>query len=67
MSPSYLQCYCSVVINVKDTKNLLEILLGRPVGHDVEDNHELAEVDMSILQTINNQQSSAAIQMKMSE
>ena len=54
MSPSYLQCYCSVVINVKDTKNLLEILLGRPVGHDVEDNHELAEVDVSILQTINN-------------
>jgi len=40
---------CPVIVNVEDTEYLLEILLWRTIGHDIQDNHELTEVDVAIL------------------
>jgi len=43
------QCYRPVVIYVKDAEYLLQVFFWRPVGHDVKDNHELTEVNVTVL------------------
>ena len=45
----YLQTYGTVVVYVKHPEYLLEVLLRTPVGHDIENNHEFPEVNMTIL------------------
>ena len=38
-----------VIIDVKDPVDLLEIFLRTAVGEDVEDDHELSEVDVAVV------------------
>ena len=45
----HLQCDFAVVIDIKNPKYLLQILLGSPIGHDVENYHKLTKVNVSIL------------------
>ena len=45
----YLQTYRTVIVYVKHPENLLEVLLWTPVGHDIQNNHEFPEVDMTVL------------------
>ena len=44
-----LQTYGTVIVYVEDTENLLEVLFRTSVGHDIQDNHEFPEVDMTVL------------------
>ena len=46
---SHLQCDFAVVIDIKNPKYLLQILLWSPIGHDVENYHKLTKVNVSIL------------------
>ena len=45
----YLQTYGTVIVYVKHPENLLEVLLWTPVGHDIQNNHEFPEVNMTVL------------------
>ena len=45
----YLQTYGAIVVDVKYPENLLEVLLRTPVGHDIQNNHEFPEVNMTVL------------------
>ena len=45
----HLQCDFPVVIDIKNPKYLLQILLWSPIGHDVENYHKLTKVNVSIL------------------
>ena len=47
---AYLQTYGAIVVDVKYSENLLEVLLRTPVGHDIQNNHEFPEVNMTVLQ-----------------
>ena len=48
----HLKSNFAVVIDVKNPKYLLKILLWSSIGHDVEHYHELPEVNVSVLQYI---------------
>ena len=39
----------AVAVDVEDTEDLVENLLGGALGHDVEDQHELDEVDVAVV------------------
>ena len=49
----HLQCDFAVVIDIKNPKYLLQILLWSPIGHDVENYHKLTKVNVSILKIVN--------------
>ena len=49
LDQSHLQCDFAVVIDIKNPKYLLQILLWSPIGHDVENYHKLTKVNVAVL------------------
>ena len=47
-SPSRPESDDAVAVGVEDAEDLPEVLLGRAVGHDVHDDHELGEADAAV-------------------
>ena len=50
-SLQFVWAYDTIIINVKYAKYLSQNLLWSAIRHDVEDDHELSEVNVTILQT----------------
>ena len=47
--PEFRHADPPVVVDIEDPEDLPQVLLGGAVGHDVEDDHELFEVNVAVL------------------